>query len=717
MGKKLIRLFVSSTFTDFMEERDILNRIVFPKIEAYCKSRGYTFQAVDLRFGVSKSAVEAQDTMGICLEEVKRCQETHNYPNFMILMGNRYGWCPLPTQIVREEFELLKGWIITHKTPLEVQLLTRYRLDENQLSPTYFLLPKDQEVRWAAEEAALERLLKEAIEGLALPESIKEKYYLSATGHEIVEGILKMHEEEVAHAVCFYRELEGITALIDTDYDKQQALEVFKTRIKEKLRGNFYQARYEIGINENKTKRAYLESFTKQSEAFLTQIVKQNIDQKEQTQADTTRGQHRAFFEQRCQVIEGRDNLFQEVVEACYRPSPNIMVLWGVRGVGKTSFIAGLINRFIREGSWHPFYRFTGVTNDSMTPYQLIESLREELCEAFKLPWKAAGNYGEATLLFSQMLQKIPSEAQTVILVDAIDQLISREGEDVLLWIPKVLPYHVKLIVSTREGEALAAVEAKEAEMTYWPIPPLKQEDGAKILATWLAQRNRTLTRKQYALVLSQFVVRGLPLYLRLAQETLVEWKSYETYEMAPTMDTIIEAFYQKLCQDKRHGKVMTDSCFGYILISQYGMSEKELLALLEADKKVMAEYYRRFPDSPRLTGKHKLPFMVWSRFYFEVEMYFKEMEVDGLTLYTFYHLQLQDCFEKLLESQLPVYRRKLIKYLKEQPNFVDEIGLRPNMRKLTELPYQYKTQANIKALAQLVAEPSYIQADRKSVV
>ena len=102
MSKKLIRLFVSSTFTDFMEERDILNRQVFPKIEAYCKSRGYTFQAVDLRFGVSKSAVEAQDTMAICLEEVKRCQDTHNYPNFMILMGNRYGWCPLPIQIDRK---------------------------------------------------------------------------------------------------------------------------------------------------------------------------------------------------------------------------------------------------------------------------------------------------------------------------------------------------------------------------------------------------------------------------------------------------------------------------------------------------------------------------------------------------------------------------------------------------------------------------------------
>ena len=37
--------------------------------------------------------------MNICLGEIARCQQVTPRPNFIVLLGDRYGWLPLPSQI------------------------------------------------------------------------------------------------------------------------------------------------------------------------------------------------------------------------------------------------------------------------------------------------------------------------------------------------------------------------------------------------------------------------------------------------------------------------------------------------------------------------------------------------------------------------------------------------------------------------------------------
>lgn len=86
------RLFVSSTFTDMKAERNALQEHVFPKLRDYCQSRGCRFQAIDLRWGVREQAALDQQTMTICMEELRRCQRVTPKPNFIVLLGNRYGW-------------------------------------------------------------------------------------------------------------------------------------------------------------------------------------------------------------------------------------------------------------------------------------------------------------------------------------------------------------------------------------------------------------------------------------------------------------------------------------------------------------------------------------------------------------------------------------------------------------------------------------------------
>jgi len=49
----IFRVFVSSTFSDLVEERNALQETVFPQLRQYCQQRGARFQAIDLLAGVS----------------------------------------------------------------------------------------------------------------------------------------------------------------------------------------------------------------------------------------------------------------------------------------------------------------------------------------------------------------------------------------------------------------------------------------------------------------------------------------------------------------------------------------------------------------------------------------------------------------------------------------------------------------------------------------
>src|SRR5258708_27957674 len=101
------RLFVSSTFEDVIEERNALTREVFPALAKLCESHGTRFQAIDLRWGVRDEAVLGQKMMEICLAEIERCQRTRIKPNFIVLVGDRYGKPPLPARVPAQEFEAL----------------------------------------------------------------------------------------------------------------------------------------------------------------------------------------------------------------------------------------------------------------------------------------------------------------------------------------------------------------------------------------------------------------------------------------------------------------------------------------------------------------------------------------------------------------------------------------------------------------------------------
>ena len=99
----VICVFVSSTFTDFKHERDALHQNVFRKMELHCRTRGFQFQAIDLR-GRADGGRAGPPHHANLLRRTASLPAISPQPNFLILLRNRYGWRPLPEAISAEEF-------------------------------------------------------------------------------------------------------------------------------------------------------------------------------------------------------------------------------------------------------------------------------------------------------------------------------------------------------------------------------------------------------------------------------------------------------------------------------------------------------------------------------------------------------------------------------------------------------------------------------------
>ena len=235
---RTFRVFVSSTFEDLKAERDALQRHVFPRLRKLCEANNARFQAIDLRWGVRDEAALDQQTLEICLREIERCQQTGIKPNFIVLLGERYGWRPLPARIEAGEFERILPVVSQDEKKLLLCEKNQpaagkgwYCLDLNAAPAEYILRPRElsvaadapedekqaareQEARaWKATEDALREIFRSAIARLGWPvdDPRRMKYEASATHQEILKG-LGQSEEDRQHVFAFFRApAEGTT--------------------------------------------------------------------------------------------------------------------------------------------------------------------------------------------------------------------------------------------------------------------------------------------------------------------------------------------------------------------------------------------------------------------------------------------------------------------------------------------------------------------------
>ena len=244
----IIRVFVSSTFSDLKHERNELQRTVFRELEAHCQSKGFQFQAIDLRWGVPSEAGLDHRTMRICFEELRRSQEISPQPNFLILLGDRYGWRPLPEEISTAEYDKLAAVVANEPAALAV-LEHWYRRDDNAVPPVHVLRSRrdspdgrdygrDEATRedcaaWKEVQGALWSIINRAfppqeldrrfddahLQASSVPSIVR--FQVSATEQEIWNGALQA-PDATQHVFAFVRKLSNIEPSLAEAQPKQK---------------------------------------------------------------------------------------------------------------------------------------------------------------------------------------------------------------------------------------------------------------------------------------------------------------------------------------------------------------------------------------------------------------------------------------------------------------------------------------------------------------
>lgn len=111
-------IFISSTFRDMMEERDIINSMVLPRLNETFQPLRIMVRLIDMRWGINTESVDEYERekhiLKVCLDEIDRSR-----PFFIGLLGYRYGWIPPETAgSLRCDRDILKNRSVTE---IEIQ--------------------------------------------------------------------------------------------------------------------------------------------------------------------------------------------------------------------------------------------------------------------------------------------------------------------------------------------------------------------------------------------------------------------------------------------------------------------------------------------------------------------------------------------------------------------------------------------------------------------
>ena len=169
---------------------------------------------------------------------------------------------------------------------------------------------------------------------------------------------------------------------------------------------------------------------------------------------------HTMFARQKCQVFCGREELLTQVQNyiSGNQCSTLPLIVHGKSGYGKTAFMAKIalsVPTWLKDSSGVvTTIRFMGTSPDSTTIQCVLKSLIIQLCYVYRLDLPREENLekiGDLCREFNHLLNLVSKSSfqrVLVIILDAVDQLLSRYSAHRMSWLPKELPSNVYMVIS-----------------------------------------------------------------------------------------------------------------------------------------------------------------------------------------------------------------------------------------------------------------------------
>ncbi|CAF1234877.1 unnamed protein product [Adineta steineri] len=712
---KVVRIFLSSTFSDTMVERDSLIENVFPKLKSYCREKyGLEFQYADMRWGIPTESNNNHSETETCLKEIELCQKYSVATNFVVLLGHRYGSRPTPATIRASLFEQLYSIICSDINDKDdAQLLSQwYQLDTNRIPAVYILRPissilpnilspdtnevKQAEKEWKKINTRIRTRLRQAatkcLEQQQIQENEYDDFFISVTEKEIINGILSVPNAN-ERTLCFLREFEDIhehlsdnkaskyidlqylddgTPIVDDEVEK--LLNRLKyTRIPNVLQSeNIY--KYKIhwtskGINRDDHIH-HIERFNNDFYNAIQQQIDQCVQSRVMPVSDPL---HHEVLEHAIQCktyvakFHGRTDILNSLKEYINNDNENRpCIVYGTSGCGKTSLLAKAATEI---SNWWPnrsisiILRFLGTTSSSSTMSKSLLSISEQICRLYNISMENHSNASQLRYqLEKDIFPKIPPNEYIVVLFDSIDQL-SADAYD-CKWLPINYPKNIKCIISTLSdhGNILSNLKMiinnnNNNSNLFLFVSPFDATTVEIVYNDWLKIKQRSLSDEQRLFIRDLVHNRSeiLPLFMKLLFDIILTWHSYDPIDnnlkKLETIDDCILYLFSRL--KTIHNSLLVSRSLCYMTASRNGISQNELEDVLSLDDDVIKNVFQHYiPPVKRLPG------LLWTRIRNDLDEYITEKEVDDLSVIYWYHRRFIEIAEKEFISNLTKIER-----------------------------------------------------------
>jgi nephrocystin-3 len=527
-----IRVFLSSTFRDFNEERRLLATQVFPELNRKARDRGVELVEVDLRWGVTQAQAEDGHALEICLQEIERCKRY-----FIGMLGDSYG----------------------SLTPPERQLLAA--------APS--LLEQRQ---WLAG-----RIGQSSYTELEIEQRLQEMGGGASDGRAFFYFRDASYSNPKADA--------GELGWRSDDPAERQKLELLKQRIR-----NSGYPLVEEGLD---TPQAIADRIKADLWALIDQQFPEGEQpdalQKEARKHDDYRRSRTGAG----QYIGGQ--AYIQELERWLEAGEQQILITGESGAGKSALIANWIEAHQQNHPDDVIYaHHLGCTNDAnaLRPLlgRLIETASTQLLDAEVItePQAVPEDWWELVARVAETLQSLGRWCEGkgkrwIWVLDGLDRL-DPEDQNALPWLPQNLPAGVQVVASALACPARSILT--ERSYTTLTIEPLGRQEQEQLIQRYLQRYTKELDGGLRQQILNHHLA-GSPLFLKVLLEELRQCGRHDTlkqqldfYLCSQTIDDLYERVLERLEHDGSGDAVR--KVMSAIWASRAGLAETELLAITD---------------------------------------------------------------------------------------------------------------------------------------
>lgn len=542
--RRVMRIFISSTFTDMQEERDELVLRVLPELRQLCGSRGVVSGEVDLRWGISSEQRAEGQVLPICLEEIRNCR-----PFFIGFLGERYGW---DNPVIPEELLEREPWLtlLRDRSITEIEMLYGALDAAPGEKHAYFYL---RDEAYAA--AIPEDRRAEFIEGPRPDEMVSLGIHEAerrAAGRQQKLSHLKERVRRSGCAVRDYHEprefgqlvKEDLFALVDHLFPKEEGPRDRSTEREAALHDAAAWSLAEVAVGDGARQGAYV----------------------------------------------GRDE-YGKRLDVQMKEDGLPLVITGESGSGKSALLA---NWLLRYRLAHPevtaVFHVVGASPRSANASALLARLVDEVGSGFGGSYSGNDAEGQSATLqvFLGIASRRSAAGLILLVLDGLDKLDNRHDLD-LDWLPEIFPKGVRVIVSAGPGRAQTAL--KRRGWPVLPIAPLDRNERDQVIRRYLSGFRKTLESELVGRLINCEATSN-PLYLRAVLDEI------RFLGQSDSLDAILTDYLGTASMSDLFGRILSRFEHDYerdrpglirdamslLWAARSGLSDSELLDLLGAD-------------------------------------------------------------------------------------------------------------------------------------